>query len=101
MTINVVLRNHQPWYDSFDQSADSWGCICNKQTGYLTAGEVVDKHIVPLVRAAALKEVTTKLKEIFEKSGMDLDAILKSEEAFGEPARGGRIYPSANPESYH
>lgn len=48
----VVLGLHQPWYDSFDQNADSWGCICNHRTGYMSAADVIEKHIVPLVRRA-------------------------------------------------
>ena len=46
----TVLTLHQPWYDSFDQNSDSWGCKCNHKTGYSSAQQVVEMHIVPLVR---------------------------------------------------
>jgi hypothetical protein len=83
MSINAILMLHQPWYDSMDQNSDSWGCECNKKTGYATKSAVITYHIGPIVRAAALQEVTSKLKRIFEDAGMDLDVILKSEKLFG------------------
>lgn len=83
--LRSVLHTHEPWYDSFDQNADSWGCTCDRRTGYYTRGEVIEKHILPLVRAAAMEEAKTKLARIFTKAGLDLEAILKSEEAFGKP----------------
>lgn len=53
--LEVVLNHHQPWYDSFDQNSDSWGCKCNHKTGYRSAEEVVKNHIVPLIRRASAK----------------------------------------------
>lgn len=82
--LRSIMLVHVPFEDTFDQNVDCWGCRCNEKTGYYTRGEVIEKHILPLVRAAAAEEVTTKLKRIFEKSGMDLESILKSEETFGE-----------------
>jgi len=51
----VLLTLHQPFYDSFDQSSDSWGCKCNHRTGYRSAEDVVKNHIVPLVRRTLAK----------------------------------------------
>lgn len=53
--LEMVLIKHQPWYDSFDQNADSWGCKCDHRTGYRTAEEVVRNHIAPLIRRTLAK----------------------------------------------
>lgn len=53
--LTVLLTLHQPWYDSFDQNSDSWGCKCNHRTGYRTAEDVVANHITPLVRRTMAK----------------------------------------------
>lgn len=68
----TVLTLHQPWYDSFDQNSDSWGCTCNHRTGYRSAGEVVEKHITPLVRrtlAAKPEDLTSPYQRTRDKKG--------------------------------
>lgn len=64
--LEVALSKHAPWYDSFDQNADSWGCECNHQTGYRTREEVVAKHIAPLIRTV-VHATTTRLDDIQRK----------------------------------
>jgi hypothetical protein len=53
--LEVVLTKHQPWYDSFDQNADSWGCKCDHRTGYHSMEDVVKNHITPIVRRTMAK----------------------------------------------
>lgn len=68
----TVLTLHQPWYDSFDQNADSWGCTCNHRTGYRSAAEVVEKHITPLVRrtiAAKPEDLTSPTQRTRSNKG--------------------------------
>jgi hypothetical protein len=55
-SVEKILIDHEPWYDSSDQNMDSWGCRCNRQTGYRTREEVIAKHIMPKVRAAQTGE---------------------------------------------
>lgn len=84
MTIEKMLMAHQPFYDSFDQNADSWGCECTKQTGYFTRNEVIHNHIAPLIRQVAEREVIATLQRAFEGTEIDLDTIFKTHKAFQE-----------------
>src|SRR6478735_2917457 len=51
-SVEQILREHDAWYDSMDQSIDSWGCICDRKTGYSSRNDVIANHIMPKVRAA-------------------------------------------------
>lgn len=70
----AALMEHQPF-----EIGDSWACCCTKKGLYVSKGHVIITHIKPIVEKAATK----KIRDILERSGMDLDVMMKSDKIFG------------------
>lgn len=69
-----ALMDHQPL-----AIGDSWACTCTKRGKYVSKTHVLVTHIRPIVEKAA----TQKIRDILERSGMDLDVMMKSDKIFG------------------
>lgn len=73
--VAAALTQHQPW----KYNSETWACTCTNEPKYVSSNHVILTHIRPLVERAA----THKVRGILERSGMDLDVMMKSDKIFG------------------
>lgn len=69
-----AMMEHQPM-----EIGSSWACTCTQKGLYVSKTHVLVTHIKPIVEKAA----TQKVRDILERSGMDLDVMMKSDKIFG------------------